>query len=84
LFVVLYGHETLSHILREEAGREWRKMHKEELHDFCSSHWMLFRWSKEQEKDKLGMVGKPGQKRLLGRPTHRWDDKIKRDLKKKG
>jgi hypothetical protein len=45
---------------------------------------MLFRWSKEEEKDKLGMVEKPGQKRQLGRPTHRWDDKIKRDLKKKG
>jgi len=44
---------------------------------------MLFRWSKEEEKDKLGMVGKPGQKRLLGRPMHRWDDKIKRDLKRK-
>lgn len=30
------------------------------------------------------MVRNPGQKRLLGRPMHRWEDKIKTDLKKIG
>jgi hypothetical protein len=70
--------------LWEEVGTEWRKMRKEDLHDFCSSDLMLFRWSKKEEKDKLGMVGKLGQKKLLGRTIHRWEDKIKRDFKKKG
>jgi hypothetical protein len=66
--------------LREEVGREWTKIHNEELHDICSSHRMLFRWSRKEERDELGKVGKPGQKRLLGRPTHRWAYKIKTDL----
>jgi hypothetical protein len=26
------------------------------------------------------LVGKPGRKRLLGRPRHRWEDNIKLDL----
>ena len=30
------------------------------------------------------MAGKPGGKKTLGRSRHRWKDKIKRSLKKKG
>ena len=30
------------------------------------------------------LVGKPGEKRALGRPRHRWEDNIKMDLKEVG
>jgi len=31
-----------------------------------------------------GLVGKPEEKRPLGRPGHRWEDNIKTDLQKVG
>jgi len=30
------------------------------------------------------LVGKPEEKRLLGRPRHRWEDNIKMDLQEVG
>jgi len=30
------------------------------------------------------LVGKPGRKRLLGRPRHRWEDNIKVNLQEVG
>jgi hypothetical protein len=30
------------------------------------------------------LVGKPEEKRLLGRPRHRWEDNTKMDLQKVG
>ena len=30
------------------------------------------------------LVGKPEEKRLLGRPRHRWEDNIKKDLQEVG
>ena len=31
-----------------------------------------------------GLVGKPEGRRALGRPRHRWEDKIRMDLQKVG
>jgi hypothetical protein len=36
------------------------------------------------ERCVQGLVGKPEEKRPLGRPKHRWEDNIKMDLKEVG
>ena len=56
----------------------------------CTPHQILFGWSKSRRmgwvghvahtEDRRGaLVGRPGGKRPLGRPTHRWEDNIKVD-----
>jgi hypothetical protein len=75
---------------RDEVTAEWRKLHNEELHDLYSSP-SIIRIMKARrirleghvarmgEKRRL-LLGKPGGKRLLGRPRRRWLDNIRIDL----
>jgi hypothetical protein len=72
----------------------WRKLHNEELHNLYSSpniirmiksRWM--RWAGhvarmgEKRNAYRILVGKPEDKRLLGRPRSRWVDNIKINLR---
>jgi hypothetical protein len=72
---------------------EWRKLHNEELHNLYSSPIIVriiksrrMRWAghvaRMGEKRNVYrlLVGKPGGKRLLGRPRRRWIDNIKMDF----
>jgi hypothetical protein len=78
---------------RNEVTGEWRKLHNEELHDFYSSPSMLrimksrrMRWAghvtrmEEKRNACRLLVGKPEEKRPLGRQKCRWVDNIKMDL----
>jgi hypothetical protein len=72
-----------------------RKLHNEELHNLygspniirmIKSRWM--RWPRhvarmgEKRNSYRILVGKPKRKRPLGRPTCRWEDNIRMDLKR--
>jgi hypothetical protein len=78
---------------RDEVTGEWRKLYNVELNDLYSSPtvvWLIklrrMRWAGHVVR--MGkvrgicrvLVGKAEGKRLLGRPRHRREDKIKRDL----
>jgi hypothetical protein len=77
----------------DEVTREWRKLHKEESNDMYSSP-NIVRVLKSRRMGWAGqvelmverrivsrfLVGKSEGKRLLGRPRHRWEDKIETDL----
>jgi hypothetical protein len=82
---------------RDDVTEEWRKLYNEELNDlYCSSNivWVI----KSRRMIRAGYVGrigvsrgvyrilvkKPYGKRPLGRPRHRWEDNIKRDLQEVG
>jgi hypothetical protein len=78
---------------RDEVTRGWRKLHNEELHNLYSSpsiiriiNSMKMRWAghvtRMGEKRNVYrlLVGKPEEKRSLGRPRRRWIDNIKMDL----
>jgi hypothetical protein len=78
---------------REEDG-SWRKLHNDELHSLYSSPNIVrviksrrMRWAGHVERMREGrgvygvLVGKPERKRPLGRPTRRWKDNIKMDLR---
>ena len=78
---------------RDEVTGEWRRMHNEELNDLYSSPnivWVVksrrMRWAGHVARmgEKWGayrvLVGKPEEKRPLGRPRHRWVDNIRMDL----
>jgi len=90
LFRRIFGHK------RDEVTGEWRKLHKEELNDLCSSPIIVraiklrMRWAGHVARmgEKRGvyrvLVGKPVGKRPLGRPRRRWDDYIKKDLHEVG
>jgi hypothetical protein len=69
---------------RDEVTGEWRKRYNEELHDLYSSpnivrviksRRMRWAWHVVQVGEKRGvyrvLVGKPEEKRPLGRPRHR-------------
>jgi hypothetical protein len=75
---------------RDEVAGRWRKLHKlEELHYLYSSPSIIrimklrMRWAghvvRVGEKRNVYrlLVGKPGGRRPLGRPRHRWVDNIK-------
>jgi hypothetical protein len=78
---------------RDEVTREWRKLHKKELHDLYSSpsiiriiksrrmRWVghVARMGEKRNAYRLFM-GKPEGKRPLGRPRRRWEDNIRMDL----
>jgi hypothetical protein len=72
---------------------EWRKLHKEELHDLYSSPSIIriikvrrMRWAGHVARmgEKMNayrlLVGKPEGRRPLGRPRHRWLDNISMDF----
>jgi hypothetical protein len=82
---------------RDEVTGEWRKLHNEELHNLYSSPDIIrqvksrrMRWAGhvarmgEERKVYKVSVGKPEGKRLLGRPTRRWEDGIRMDLREIG
>jgi hypothetical protein len=77
---------------REEDGL-WRKLHNDELYDLYSSPNIVrviksrrMRWAGHVVCRGEGrgayrvLVGRPEDKRPLGRPRYRWEDNIKLDL----
>ena len=82
---------------KAEITGEWRKLHKDELHALYSSP-NIIRNLKSRPLRLAGhvariehcineyrvLVGKPEEKRPLGRPGHRWEDKIKMHLREVG
>jgi hypothetical protein len=82
---------------RDEVTEEWRRLHKEQLHDLYSSpnvvrvikcrrtRWVgHVAWIGEGRGVYRVLVGKPEGKRPLWRPRHRWEDNIKMDLQEMG
>jgi hypothetical protein len=74
---------------RDEVTGEWKKLHTEELHLYCSPNIVRVIKSRRMRRAghvaRLGegrgeyrvMVGKPEGKRPLGRPRRRWGIKLK-------
>jgi hypothetical protein len=77
---------------RDEVTWEWRKLHNEELNDlYCSPIFRLIksrriRWAghvaRMGERCIWVLVGRPEEKRPLGRLRRRWEGNIKMDLRK--
>jgi hypothetical protein len=78
---------------REENG-SWRKLHNDELHSLYSSTNIIrviksrrMRWAGHVARmgERRGvyrvLIGRPEGKRPVGRPTRRWEDNIKMDLR---
>jgi hypothetical protein len=94
------GNRVLRRILgpkRDEVMGEWRKLFGGELHNLYSSPDIIrqiksrrMRWAGhvasmgEGRKVYRVLVGKPKEKRPLGRPRRRWEDGIKMDLTETG
>jgi hypothetical protein len=81
---------------REEDG-SWRKLHNDELQNLYSSTNIVrviklrrTRWAGHVARIGEGrgvyrdLVQRPEGKRPLGRPTRRWEDNIKMDLREIG
>jgi hypothetical protein len=81
---------------REEDG-SWRKLHNDELHRLYSSPNIVrviksgrMRWARHVARmgEVRGvyrvLVGRPKGNRPLGRPSCRWEDNIKKDLREIG
>jgi transcription termination factor 2 len=84
----IFGHE------RDDVMEGWRKLHNEELHNLYSSSSIIriimsrkIRWAGhvarmwEKRNAYRILVGKPEDKRPLGRAISRWVDNIKMDLR---
>ena len=82
---------------RDEVTGAWRKLHNEELSDLYSLPNIVrvvksrrMRWAVHVARMGEGrgvhrvLVGKPEEKRPLGRPRRRWEDNIKLDLQEVG
>jgi len=82
---------------RDEVTADWRRLHNEELNDLYSSLNIVrviksrrMRWARhvahmgEERGVYRVLVGKPGGKRPLGRPRHRWEDNIRMGLQEVG
>jgi len=82
---------------RDEVKGEWRRLHNEELNDLYSSPNIVrvitsrrMKWAGHVARigEERGMyrvlVGKPEEKRLLGRPRRRWVDNIRMELQEVG
>jgi hypothetical protein len=82
---------------RDEVTGGWRKLHNEELHNLYSSPSIIriiksrrMRWAGhvarmgENRNVYRLLVGRPEEKRPLGRPRRRWMDNIKMDLSEVG
>ena len=82
---------------RDEVKGEWRRLHNEELNDLYSPH-NIVRVIKSRRMRRAGhvarmgeergvyrvLVGKPEEKRPLGRPRRRWVDNIRMDHQEVG
>jgi hypothetical protein len=95
-YVWLFENRVLRRIFgpkRDEVTGEWRKLHKEELHDLYSSPSIIrmiksrrMRWAGhvarmgEKRNAYRLLVGKPEGRRPLGRPRRRWLDNIRMDF----
>jgi hypothetical protein len=79
---------------RDEVTGEWRKLHNEELNNLYSSPDIIRQVKsrrmrraenvarmEEERKVYNVLVGKPGEKRPVGRPRRRWEDGIRMDLR---
>jgi hypothetical protein len=81
-----FGNRVLRRIFgskRDEVTRDWRKLHKEKLHNLYSSSSIIrmiksrrIRWAwhvarKGNKRTAYILAGKPEGKRPLGRPRHR-------------
>jgi len=82
---------------RDEVTGEWRRLHNDELNDLyyspnivqviksrrmrCAGH--VARMGEEREVYRV-LVGKPEEKRPLGKPRRRWMDNIRMDLHEVG
>jgi hypothetical protein len=82
---------------RDEVTRQWRKLHSGELHNLYSSPDIIrqvkgrrMRWAGHVARMGEGrnmyriLVEKPEGKRPLERPSRRWSDGIKIDLREIG
>jgi hypothetical protein len=77
---------------RDEVTGEWRKLHKEELHDLYSSPSTIriiksrkMRWAGHENKNVYRLlVVNPEGKSPLERPRRRWVDNIRMDLEEVG
>ena len=81
---------------RDEVPGQWRKLYNEELNDLYSSPnivWVIksrMRWAGNvarmgEKRDVYRiLVGKPEEKRPLGRLMHRWEDNLNMDLQEVG
>jgi len=82
---------------KTDEVREWRKLHNEGLNDLYSSPNIVrgiksrrMRWTGHVARmgDGVvvyrGLVGKPEEKRRLGRNRRRWEDNIKMDHQEVG
>jgi hypothetical protein len=89
----VFGSRVLRKIFGPEKDKvtgDWRRLHNEELHDFCCSPNVI--WVIKSRRmvlvvhmgERRGacrvLVGKPEGIRLLGRRRHRWEDSTKMDL----
>jgi len=82
---------------RDNVTGEWRKLNNEELNDlYCSPNivraikptriswaWHVARIRERRDVYRL-LVVKPEGKRPLGRPRHRWEDKIMMNFEEVG
>jgi hypothetical protein len=82
---------------RDEVTGECRKLHNEEIHNLYSSPDFIrqiksrrMRWAQHvarmgEERNLYRVwMGKPEEKRPLGRPRRRWEDGIRMDLREIG
>jgi hypothetical protein len=82
---------------RDKVTGGWRKLHNEELHGLYSSPSIdrvikarRMGWAGHVERmgEVRGtyniLVGRPEERRPLGRPRRRWEDNIKMDLREIG
>jgi len=82
---------------RDEVTGEWRKLNNEDLKDLYSLPSIVrvvksrsMRWARHVARVGEGrgvhwvLVGKPEEKRPLGRPRRRWEDNIKMNLREVG
>jgi hypothetical protein len=82
---------------RDEVTGEWRRLHNKELYAVYSSSNIIRvmksrrqRWAGhvprmgERRGAYSALVGKPDGRRPLGRPSCRWEDNIKTDLREVG
>jgi hypothetical protein len=82
---------------KRDEDRSWRKLCNDELHNLYSSPNIVrvinprrMRWAEHVGRMGEGrgayrvLVGRPEEKRPLGRPRRRWEDNIKMDLRETG